>query len=244
MTQNFDGSLAVPSTEAALAEFRARPMHPERAAQFGSLSFGVLKDPIAPSEPVAPEEPYRAGAPAAPGIEQPFGSAEHRRLAREIGLVRLGACFEGDADRQVKKEVWGTRDGAVYASFSDPDRYHLGTYFDDGSCQLTWSHASPRTLTNPGSLVSTGGTGNLRADLASHVARVKDALDGGRHFLRIDDIEISVELSRHYYRHVAPLKLLAENEQVRQLNKKGRRMLIGVGVIIIALVVVAIRGMI
>lgn len=239
-SNNFDTSLAVPSTAATLAELRTRPMHPERAARFAGLSFGVLKLGEVPS--AEPDEPYRAPAPGAPVVEERFGDAAHRRVAEELGLVRLGACFEAEASRTIKKEVWATRDGAVYASFTDPDRYHLGTYFDDGSCHVTWGHANPRTLTSPGFLVSTGGTGALRADLAAHVARVKDELESGRRFIQIDDIATAVELSRHYARQLTPLTLMAENDEVRRLNRAGRTMMIGLGVLMLVGLAAVVRS--
>jgi hypothetical protein len=207
-----DDSLAVPSTSSALAELRARPMHAERAKHFEVHSFEVVDD--------------QAGS-------LRFGNVEHQRVAAAIGLRRLGVISDSTNGMTINKEMWVTQNGVATVSLTDPDRYFIGTYFDDGSAQLTWKHAEPRTKSQPGTLVSSGGTGDLSADVAAHMTRVKAELSRGRRFFKVDDVETANELGRHYYRHVVPLDLIVANEQVRRANARAPFVLVGIGIAIV-----------
>jgi hypothetical protein len=219
--ETIDASLSVPSARSALAELAARPIHPERAKTFAAFSSEVAVD---------------AQAAAAPGSAR-FGSPAHQAAAAEMGLVRLGVALDRSFGREMRKEMWATRDGVASVSLTNPDRYVISTYFDDGSAHLTWAHPEPRTKSQPGLLLSSGGTGDLRADVAAHVARVKVELDRGRRFFKVDDIETTNELNRHYYRQVVPVTLLAINEQARLANKRPPYLLGLVAIGIVAAVV-------
>ena len=233
-----DDSLAVPTTSSALAALRARPMHAERAKHFELHSFEVIEDAQAAAA-TASAEGYRAPAPA-PASSLRFGDVEHQRVAAAIGLRRLGVITESTRGITINKEMWATPDGAATVSLTDPDRYFVATYFDDGSAQLTWKHAEPRTKSQPGTLVSSGGTGDLRADVAAHMARVKVELSRGRRFFKVDHIEVANELGRHYYRHVVPLDLIVANEQVRRANAQAPKLLVGIGALLVVGIVVAL----
>ncbi len=240
----FEPSLAVPSTPEALAEFRARPVTAERAVGLEHLQFGVFEDLVARREPKSEPAGYRAPAGHPAALGERFGDAAHRRVVEELGLVCLGTCFEGlsfkSDSHTSKKEVWATRDGAISVALINAGRYMLSTYFDDGTAHLTWAHASPRTTSIPGSLVSSGGTGNLGEDLAAHATRVRGELARGRRFLVVDHIETAVELSRHYYRQLVAPDLLLGNLAVMRANRNGRLFVRGGAVVLASALAVAL----
>jgi hypothetical protein len=81
--------------------------------------------------------------------------------------------------------------------------YHLSTYFQDGSCVITWNHP-PRTPSDD-NLDSRAGSGWLTRDIEDHRAAVaRWGQLRGTHPLLVDGPDAVAGLMDHYYRHVVP----------------------------------------
>jgi len=131
--------------------------------------------------------------------------------AAALGLTYMGVAVESSLFSRIRKDVWLNDDRTVQLhsrkrkirDHAPRSVYHLSTYFDDGSCILTWSH--PPMTPSTDALASRAGTGELRADYHSHRDACSDWCRARRtRALVVDGPDAVARLIGHYYRYVVP----------------------------------------
>ena len=84
------------------------------------------------------------------------------------------------------------------------------TYFDDGSCTMTWIWLPTAVLPSQrAEFAKLGriGTGDLAGDLALHRARVAELVATGLTPLTMEGVDDYLRLERHYVLREIPLKI-------------------------------------
>jgi hypothetical protein len=204
-------ALAVPTTDAlpALARLAEDPTHPARRA-LRFVVWGKIREWDDPD--TRPDGGYRAEG---RGGHQPrHADPTLAPRAEALGLRWAGVLSEQSLLGVFTKDVWLDRDRVIVLhgrrrllrDHAPRSVYHLATYFDDGSCVLTWSHV-PQTQSWH-MLDSRAGDGDIDVDLAAHreaIARWSDARSCRA--LAVGGPEALPALIRHYYRYVVPLPM-------------------------------------
>jgi hypothetical protein len=111
----------------------------------------------------------------------------------------------------IDTEVLLDRDGLVRLTLGSTLEA-FDTYFDNGSCTMTWIRLPQAALPSQrAELGKTGriGTGNLADDLALHRARVAELVATGLTPLRMEGVDDYLELARHYVLRELPLTMAA-----------------------------------
>jgi len=164
-----------PNALVVLDKLDARPVHPVRA--LGSLLIRARPD--------------RSGPPAEHCPPDVAASA------RQLKLEHLGALSEAGRTR----EVW-VDETRTLQLHSSPTLRFFSTYFEDGSCVLTFQSANPVTMSTPNLRVC-GGAGTVEADFDAHGKSVAEwTSTRGCAPIRVDNIVMAARLVRFYYRHV------------------------------------------
>lgn len=190
----------------ALADFGKLPVHPVRRLT-SWLIHGEAPEWVAFS--ADDQDAYRAAPPRGkePGIANPAIS----RAATALGLKYVGVAEERGLFIRIRKDVWLEPERTVqlhsrhrrFRDHAPHSVYHFSTYFQDGSCVLTWSH--PPQTPSTDRLASRAGTGDLGRDLDDHRAATKDwAAQRETEPLVIDGPSAVAGLIDHYYRYVVP----------------------------------------
>jgi hypothetical protein len=195
-----------PVASLALAEFREWPVHPVRRIM-GWLIRGRVREWSDPD--ATGEVPYREAL--ARSDEPKLADAAISTQAAALGLRYVGVAEERSLFNRIRKDVWLDAERTLQlhsrhrllADHAPRSVYHFSTYFQDGSCMLTWSH--PPQTPSDDRLASRAGSGELARDLEDHRAAVAGwAEQRGTQPLVVDGPDAVAGLLDHYYRYVVP----------------------------------------
>ncbi|CAN5703268.1 hypothetical protein BH09MYX1_BH09MYX1_16590 [soil metagenome] len=205
--------------EGRMAELEARPMRSENEA--AAVAARYVTTPASETERKVGSELLE--------LERPFRYLGTKGESAGYGGFRLTDIFV-DADETTYVSVRRQRSPIGLS------RYYVLTLFDDGSCLETVARKKP-IIRSSGPLTMRAGTGDLRADVASHLAVVRERAATGLKIIPIKQLDDVLRQSRHVVTHVTEPSVASGIAQTRA-NERALALQV-VAVVVAAAVAVA-----
>lgn len=188
----------------ALAALPEKRIHPARRIAAWMARFSILDEP--PTSETTSD--YRKPA-SRPATRRIASDSRHALVAKlrfdRVGILRIRillSTIDSELfvdDTETVRLTVGRSVGKTFEAFD--------TYFDDGSCLMTWIATPALAAKKFTDDMGHTGTGDFARDLLAHRTAVAVRSATGGTALRLADLDSHIAVGQHYMLHEIPLSL-------------------------------------